>query len=140
MAKYIGLDIGSKTIGVAISEGFFANTHSTIRFDEYNFDQAANSLIKLLQVEGYEKIAIGYPKNMDGSIGHRVEMVEEFISVLLEKENIDKNDIVKIDERLTTKMAKSIMIEANLSRKKQKVNKDQVAAKLILQTFLEQNK
>ncbi|AHI52572.1 Holliday junction resolvase RuvX [Spiroplasma culicicola] len=140
MAKYIGLDLGSKTIGVAISEGYFANVHSTIRFEEDNFSQAVDLLKKLLEKEGYEKIIVGYPKNMDGSIGHRVEMIEDFLTVLYQHSNVKEEEIIKIDERLTTRMAKSLMIEANLSRKKQKINKDQIAAKLILETYLQQIK
>ncbi|QEH61532.1 putative Holliday junction resolvase [Spiroplasma chinense] len=140
MAKYIGLDLGSKTIGVATSEGYFANTNSTIRFEEDNFEQASELLDQFLKKEGYEKIIIGLPKNMDGSSGHRVDMVKEFIDVFLDKTDIKQEDIVEVDERLTTRMAKSIMIEANLSRKKQKVNKDQLAAKLILETFLQQTR
>lgn len=140
MAKYIGLDVGSKTLGVAVSEGFFANPHSTIRFEEDNFVVAATLLHKFLQQEKFEKLIVGYPKNMDGTLGHRVEMVEAFLQEVYQICQIDPNLVVKVDERLTTRFAKALMIEANLSRKKQKVNKDQLAAKLILETFLQQNK
>ncbi|QBQ07420.1 putative holliday junction resolvase [Spiroplasma gladiatoris] len=139
MAKYIGLDIGSKTIGVATSEGFLANPYKTIRFEENNFVEAINLLKEILDQEGYEKIIYGYPINMDGSIGHRVEMVELVINLLKEKLNLNDEKLVKVDERLTTRMAKAILIEANMSRKKQKVNKDQLAARLILETFLQNN-
>ncbi|AHB36025.1 Holliday junction resolvase RuvX [Spiroplasma apis] len=140
MAKFYGLDVGSKTIGVAYSEGYFANVHSTIRFKEDDFSEAVEQFMKIVNQENFEKIIIGYPKNMNGSLGHRVEMVDLFIDTLVEEGGIQKDKIVLIDERLTTRMAKALMIEANLSRKKQKVNKDQIAAKLILETFLQQNK
>ncbi|AGR40890.1 Holliday junction resolvase RuvX [Spiroplasma taiwanense] len=136
MAKYVGLDLGSKTIGIAVSEGYFANSKETIKFLENDFNQAVNLLNSFLKKETFEKVIIGYPKNMDGTIGHRVEMVENFIDIAVRKNVFSLNDIIKVDERLTTKMAKSIMISANLSRQKQKENKDQFAAKLILETFL----
>ncbi|QGS51646.1 Holliday junction resolvase RuvX [Spiroplasma tabanidicola] len=139
MAKYVGLDIGSKTIGIAISEGFIANSHSTIRFEENDFKSGAQKLKDFLEADGFEKLIIGYPFNMNGSSGYRIEMVEEFIENLKLFININDNNLVKIDERLTSRMAKSIMIEANLSRKKQKSSKDQLAAQLILETFLNNN-
>ncbi|ALD66097.1 Holliday junction resolvase RuvX [Spiroplasma cantharicola] len=136
MAKYIGLDLGSKTVGIATSEGYFSNPKETIRFQEYNFLEAVNKLDIFLKKEGFEKIAIGYPKNMNGSTGERVEMVEEFIKIMLEQNLVIEEQIERVDERLTTRMAKQIMISADLSRKKQKENKDQLAAKLILETYL----
>ncbi|AGR41884.1 Holliday junction resolvase RuvX [Spiroplasma diminutum] len=136
MAKYIGLDLGSKTIGIATSEGYFANPKETIRFEEDNFKQGVDKLFLFLSKEGFEKIAIGYPKNMDGSMGHRVQMVEDFIKIMLETNIVNEEQIIRIDERLTTRMAKQIMVSFDLSRKKQKENKDQVAAKLILETYI----
>nr|WP_146638138.1 RuvX/YqgF family protein [Spiroplasma clarkii] len=67
-------------------------------------------------------------------------MVEEFLTQLYEICQVSTEKVVKIDERLTTRFARAILIEANLSRKKQKANKDQLAAQLILETFLQQNK
>ncbi|WP_339034484.1 Holliday junction resolvase RuvX [Spiroplasma endosymbiont of Cantharis rufa] len=136
MAKYIGLDLGSKTIGIATSEGYFSNPKETIRFQEYNFLEAVNKLSIFLNKECFEEIVIGYPKNMNGSSGERVEMVEQFIQIFLEKKIVSEEQIKRVDERLTTRLAKQIMISADFSRKKQKENKDQLAAKLILETYL----
>ncbi|WP_338985372.1 Holliday junction resolvase RuvX [Spiroplasma endosymbiont of Diplazon laetatorius] len=136
MAKYIGLDLGSKTVGIATSEGYFSNPKETIRFQENNFEDGVIKLNSFLKKEGFEKIIIGYPKNMDGSTGHRVEMVEDFITVMIDQKVVNEDQIERVDERLTTRMAKQVMISADLSRKKQKENKDQVAAKLILETYL----
>ncbi|WP_339029654.1 Holliday junction resolvase RuvX [Spiroplasma endosymbiont of Cantharis nigra] len=136
MAKYIGLDIGSKTIGIATSEGYFSNPKETIRFQEYNFLEAVTKLSIFLNKEGFEEIVIGYPKNMNGSSGERVEMVEQFIEIFLEQKIVNEEQIKRVDERLTTRLAKQIMISADFSRKKQKENKDQLAAKLILETYL----
>jgi putative Holliday junction resolvase len=75
---------------------------------------------------------------MNGTEGHRVQMVEDFI-VHFDRE-FHHLEIKKTDERLTTRMARSIMIETNASRKKQKANKDNVAAVLILETYLSHEK
>jgi len=138
MTKFIGLDVGSKTIGVAISDGYFARPYLTIKFQEDNFIEAANKLDTLLKEKKFKKIIVGYPKNMDGSLGHRIEMVELFLKNLYEICNVLSSDIVKIDERLTTRMAKSLMREVDMNQKKQKENKDQLAAKIILDIYLQQ--
>lgn len=138
MAKFIGLDVGSKTIGVALSDGYFARPYLTIKFQEDNFIEAANKLDTLLKEKKFEKIIVGYPKNMDGSLGHRIEMVELFLKNLYEICDVLSSDIVKIDERLTTRMAKSLMREVNMNLKKRKENKDQLAAKIILDIYLQQ--
>jgi len=84
-----------------------------------------------------EKIIIGYPKNMNGSIGERAEMVDYFIELFLtDNSNFKSTDIIKVDERRTTKMARQIMFEANLSREQQKQKKDSLAAQLILEQYL----
>jgi putative Holliday junction resolvase len=134
MAKFLAFDVGSKTVGIAKSDGFFANPGPTIRFEENNFDEASEKLKEIMEQEHPTTIVVGWPKNMNGSEGHRVEMVTEFINVFFEY--FPDVEIKKEDERLTTKMAKGIMIEAGLSRKKQKAKKDTVAAVLILESYL----
>lgn len=135
MAKIIAFDLGTKSIGIAKSSGFIPTPLTTIRFPENDFIFACNLLNKLFLQYTPDEIVVGLPKNMDGSQGHRVEMVEKFLDIFNTFFN-NKFKVVKVDERLTTKMARSIMIEHNLSRKKQKENKDILAAVLILETYL----
>jgi len=74
---------------------------------------------------------------MDGSIGERAEMIDYFIELFLaDNPRFETSDIIKVDERRTTKMARQIMIEANLSREQQKQKKDSLAAQLILEQYL----
>jgi len=74
---------------------------------------------------------------MDGSIGERAEMIDYFIELFLaDNPRFEASDIIKVDERRTTKMARQIMIEANLSREQQKQKKDSLAAQLILEQYL----
>ncbi|ATZ20996.1 Holliday junction resolvase RuvX [Mesoplasma coleopterae] len=139
MSNILGLDIGSKTVGLASSTGNVAKKEITLKFEEWNFEEGVNLLTEFIKDKNYDTFVFGYPKNMNGSIGERAEMVDYFIEgFLVYNPDIKKDQIVRIDERRTTKMAKSIMIEAGLSRQKQKENKDTLAAQLILETYLEQ--
>ncbi|ATZ18941.1 Holliday junction DNA helicase [Williamsoniiplasma somnilux] len=141
MSKYIGLDVGSKTIGIASSNGKVAQPLLTIKFTEWEFEEGIQKLTELLKIESPELLIIGYPKNMDGSIGERAEMVDYFIEgIKVYNSHFDDKNIIKIDERRTTKMAKAIMIEAGLRRDKQKQSKDSLAAQLILELYLDSEK
>ncbi|PPE04316.1 Holliday junction resolvase RuvX [Williamsoniiplasma lucivorax] len=136
--KILGLDVGSKTIGLATSNGRIASPYQTIRFEEYNFDEGLTKLTHEIKHYKPDIIVVGYPKNMDGSIGERAEMVDYFIEGLFAyNENLTPDQVVKIDERRTTKMAKAIMIDAGLRRDRQKKSKDGLAAQLILELYLE---
>ncbi|KAF5295797.1 hypothetical protein FQA39_LY12970 [Lamprigera yunnana] len=94
-------------------------------------------LTNYLKVEAPDLIVVGYPKNMDGSIGERAEMVDYFIDGLKQyNPRYTDNEIIRVDERRTSKMAKQILIEAGSSRKQQKDKKDVLAAVLILEQYL----
>ncbi|QVK02173.1 Holliday junction resolvase RuvX [Mycoplasma mycoides] len=137
----IALDIGSKTIGLAYSSGVIASSLDTIRFEEYNFNQGLKQLDSYLKKYNPSIIVVGYPKNMNNTIGERAEMVDYVIEMFLDMyKNFNKDQIIKIDERRTTKIAKNILIQANLTREKQKKYKDSLAAQLILELYLESRK
>ncbi|ASZ09242.1 Holliday junction resolvase RuvX [Mesoplasma chauliocola] len=139
MSNILGLDVGSKTIGLASSTGSVARKEINLRFEEWDFEAGVETLTEFIKDKNFTTFVFGYPKNMDGSIGERAEMVDYFIEgFLVYNPEISTDQIIRIDERRTTKMAKSIMIEAGLTRKKQKENKDTLAAQLILETYLEQ--
>jgi putative Holliday junction resolvase len=131
---YLGLDIGSKTIGIAKSDsGIIAYPHLTLRFQEENYDEAYNKLKALITLEKADLIVIGLPKHMNNDIGIRGEISQKFYDKL----KTDNIEAVLWDERLSTKLALKTMIEADLSRKKQKAKKDELAATLILQNYLD---
>ncbi|ACU78897.1 Holliday junction resolvase RuvX [Mycoplasma mycoides] len=137
----IALDIGSKTIGLAYSSGVIASSLDTIRFEEYNFNQGLKQLDSYLKKYNPSIIVVGYPKNMNNTIGERAEMVDYVIEMFLDMyKNFNEDQIIKIDERRTTKIAKNILIQANLTREKQKKYKDSLAAQLILELYLESRK
>ncbi|WHQ36488.1 Holliday junction resolvase RuvX [Spiroplasma sp. SV19] len=137
MARYyLGIDLGTKTLGLATSRGVIATSYGVYQFPEHDFLNAAQYLVTLIANEKITDLVIGYPKNMNNTIGPRAIMVDDFI-VLLKSVLTTPVEIHLIDERLTTRQAHQIMLEANLSRQKRKSKKDSLAAQLILETFLQ---
>ena len=138
MAKYLGLDLGSVTCGVAISDlsGFLARTYSTIRFKEDDYDYCLNEVVNICQKENVKDIVLGLPKHMNGDVGIRGNISIEFKQKLEEK----GFKVYLVDERLTTVLANNYMLQADMRRDKRREKKDELAAQIILQTFLDGGK
>jgi putative Holliday junction resolvase len=135
MKRYLGLDLGSKTVGIAISEsGIIASTLKTIRFTENQYEEAAKLVCQLIAELKIDEVVLGLPKHMNNDIGIRGKISESF-KVLLEKES--KAAITLWDERLSTQTAKKAMIYGSERRKTQKAKKDELAAVVILQNYLD---
>lgn len=137
--KYLGLDLGTKTLGVSISDTTktIATPYMVIHFADSDYKQAIEKLSTIIQKEPIEKIILGFPKNMNGTVGPRALVTLDFQKMLENKFNI-KVDMQ--DERLTTKEASTYMIKANVSRKKRKKKIDALEANIILQTYLDKRK
>lgn len=137
--KIMGLDLGNRTLGIALSDalGFLARPVETFRFTDKDFVAAKKYVIQLVQNEAVTEIVLGYPKNMDGSIGEQGQISEQFKLMLEEELSIP---IHLWDERLTSKMASSMMKEQQLQRKKRKQTIDTMAATIILQGYLDRRK
>lgn len=137
--RILGLDVGQKTIGVAVSDplGFTAQGLTTIR--RKNKNQDILEVIEFCEQYNPEVIVVGLPKNMNGSIGFAGEKIKEFTSLLENSlsENNYKINIELWDERLTTVAAHRAMLEADLSRAKRKKIVDKMAATYILQGYLD---
>lgn len=132
--RIMGLDVGDKTIGVAISDplGFTAQGITTIKRKNEKVD--IMEVEKLCKEYSVENIVVGLPKNMNGTIGPQGEKVINFSEKL--KKNLDL-PIEFWDERLTTVAAHKAMLEADLSRAKRKKLVDKIAATYILQGYLD---
>jgi putative Holliday junction resolvase len=132
--RILGLDVGSKTIGVAVSDplGFTAQGITTIR--RTNREKDLEEIKKFCDEYKAETIVIGLPKNMNGTIGPSGEIIMAF-GKLIEEEL--KVQIKFWDERLTTVAAHKAMLEADLSRSKRKKIVDKVASTFILQGYLD---
>lgn len=134
MKRILGLDLGQKTIGVAISDplGFTAQGLTTIR--RSNKEKDIEDLRKICDDYKVETIVLGLPKNMNGTIGPSGELAMAFGKLIEEELKIE----VKFwDERLTTVAAHKAMLEADLSRNKRKKIVDKVASTYILQGYLD---
>ena len=138
--RYIGLDLGTRTVGVAYSDltGTIALADQTYRFNEKDRAKTLESALKYVKIvveeKKAEKIVLGLPKNMDGSLGFQSEFVLEF-KKLLEEEL--KLEVFLYDERLSSVEVHKAMSNANMNTRKQKSHVDTLSAVLILQSFLD---
>lgn len=137
--RYLGLDLGQKTLGIAISDelGLIANPYRLIRFDLCNYEALIPELKSIVEEFKISKIVLGLPKNMNNTIGPRGEETINFASKLEDVLNVE---IIMQDERLSTVEATNYLIEGNMSRKKRKDKVDSLAATIILQSYLDRKK
>ncbi len=135
--RIMGLDFGSKTVGVAVSDSLLATAQGLeiIRRENENKLRRTLARIEELILEyGVEEIVLGCPRNMNGSEGERVRLTMEF------KEKLERRTGLPVslwDERLTTVAAEKAMIEAGIRRENRRDYVDMIAASLILQGYLE---
>jgi putative holliday junction resolvase len=132
----MGLDVGSKTVGVALSDafGWTAQGLETIKINEEENNFGFEQLGKIIKEHEVSKIVVGLPKNMNGTIGPRGEANQWFAAEL---EKLFNLPVILWDERLSTVAAERVLLEADVSRKKRKKVIDKMAAVMILQGFLD---
>ena len=132
--RYLGLDLGSRTLGIAVSEtGLIASNYKTIRHEE-EYDRLLDDVKALVDELKIDTVVLGFPKNMNNTIGPKGELSLDFKEKLEKLINIP---VVLQDERLSTKSALDTLIKGNVSRKDRKKVVDSVAATIILQTYLD---
>lgn len=133
--RYLGLDLGTKTLGVAISDplGLIANDLTVLRHNE-EYDKLILEVQKLVEEKKVQALVLGFPKNMNNTIGQRAQITLDFKEKL---ENTLHLPVYLQDERLTTRQAENLLIKNDTSRKKRKKVIDKVAATIILQSYLE---
>lgn len=137
--RIMGLDVGSKTVGVAISDplGFTAQGLEIIKIDEEAGDFGFDRLGELVKQHQVTKFVVGLPKNMNNTSGPRVEASQAYGEKIAELFNLP---VDYQDERLTTVQAERMLIEqADVSRNKRKKVIDKLAAQLILQNYLDRS-
>jgi putative Holliday junction resolvase len=135
--KIMGLDLGSKTVGVAISDSLLitAQPVETItRKEENKLRQTLARIEELIDKNEVERIVLGYPKNMNDTIGDRARFSEEFKDKLERRTGLE---VILWDERLTTVAADEALIESGVRRENRKKYVDQIAAVFILQEYLD---
>ncbi len=137
--RYLGIDLGSKTIGLSMSDETLtiASAYKTIFFDNEDYSSTIKEITNIVKENNIKKIVMGLPKNMNNTLGERALITLEYKKLLEEALDIE---IIMMDERLTSVISNSILIEADLSRKKRKKKVDSVAAQIILQSYLDKEK
>lgn len=135
----MGLDLGMRTLGVSLSDTTLtiSNLYKTIRYAEGMYNDSISELREIVKANDVTKIILGFPKNMNNTIGPKGEIAIEFQKELQEKLNIE---VILQDERLSTVEATNYMIQADVSRKKRKKKIDGLAANIILQIYLDKEK
>lgn len=136
--RYLGLDLGTKTLGIALSDklGIIATPYKILRHND-NYPSLINPLKDTIAENDVDVIVLGFPKNMNNTIGPRAEHTLKFKDLLIEKL---QKEVFLQDERLSTKQANDTLILNDTSRKKRKNVVDKMAATIILQTFLDTRK
>ncbi len=137
--RYLGLDLGTKTVGVALSDktNTIASILKVIRYTEDKYDQMLEEVKKIVKEYQITKIVLGLPKNMDNSLGFAAERSLKFKEEFAKISNVP---IVLFDERLTTVQAENILITADVSRNKRKKVIDGIAAVIILESYMKKEK
>lgn len=138
--RIMGLDFGSKTVGVAISDELLITAQGIEiirRKEEKKLRQSLARIEALIEEYGVEEIVLGYPKNMNNSEGERVELTNEFKDKLERRTGLP---VALWDERLTTVAADRFMMEAGIRREERKEHVDRIAATFILQGYLDYRK
>ena len=133
--RYLGIDLGSKTIGLAMSDETLtiASPYKTIFFDNEDYSSTINEIKDIVSEYDIKKIVMGLPKNMNNTIGERALITLEYKKLL---EDILDIPVIMMDERMTSVISNSILIEADMSRKKRKKKVDSIAAQIILEDYL----
>ncbi|WP_017755903.1 Holliday junction resolvase RuvX [Calidifontibacillus oryziterrae] len=137
--RIIALDVGTKTIGVAVSDelGWTAQGIETIKIDVDKNDYGLERIAHFVNEYQPEKFVVGFPKNMNGTIGPRGEACAQFAELIKDTFN---TPVILWDERLSTMAAERILLSGDVSRKKRKKVIDKMAAVMILQGYLDSQK
>ena len=135
----LGIDLGSKTVGLAMSDTTLtiASTYKTIFFKDEDYNSTINEIKDIIKEYNITKIILGLPKNMNNTLGERAEITLKYKELLEKSTDLP---VIMFDERLTSVISNSILIEADMSRKKRKKKVDSIAAQIILQDYLNKEK
>ncbi len=134
MERFAGLDVGDKTIGIALSDPMLMIAQNLTTLRRTTLDEDLERTIELLKEHKVTRIIVGLPKNMNDTIGPQAQRVMNFANRLRDISGIP---LIYSDERLTTVAAERVLIESKVRREKRKRYVDSIAACIILQTYLD---
>lgn len=133
--RCLGLDLGTRTLGLAMSDkmNMIASPYRVLRWDGEDYNLLFNELDSIIRDNGITDLVLGLPKNMNNTLGFAAERSMNFKTALEERYSLP---VTLIDERLSTVEATNYLLEADMSRKKRKEKVDGIAASIILDTYL----
>jgi putative Holliday junction resolvase len=135
--RILGLDIGEKRIGVALSDPLQIIASAFTVVERTTDEAAIKQIINLALENEVERIVVGMPRSLDGSLGKQAQAVQSFVDLLKERTELP---VVAWDERLSTVAAERTMLEIGMKRDKRKKRRDSLAAAFILQGYLDRQK
>ena len=133
--RYLGLDLGTRTLGLALSDksNTISSPYTVLRWDGEDYNLLFKDLDKIIKEKEITDLVLGLPKNMNNTLGFASLRSTQFKEALESRYNLE---VHLVDERLTTIMAENTLLEADMSRKKRKKVIDGIAASIILDTYL----
>jgi putative Holliday junction resolvase len=135
--RMLGLDIGERRIGVALSDPLMIMAGALTVVERVTDDAALKEIIDLARENEVESIVVGMPRSLDGSLGKQAQAVQSFVDLLKERTEIP---VITWDERLSTVSAERTLLETGMKRDKRKKRRDSLAAAFILQGYLDREK
>lgn len=143
MGRYLGLDIGDKTIGVAVSDPLFISAQGVCTIERVGARKDTGKILEYVKEYDVELIVAGLPLMLSGEDSPQTEKVREFVKLLENKLKSNALQNVKVvfqDERFTTKMSEAVLMQAGVRRENRKQYVDKMAAQIILQSYMDTNR
>lgn len=134
MKRWMGLDVGDRTIGLALSDLLGITSQGLMTLKRRSMDEDLEALRAIIEEKEVGVLVIGLPKNMDGSVGAQGNKVINFANFLKKRLPVE---VVFWDERLTSKLAHQTMSDTNMNKKQKKERVDMLAAQNILQSYMD---
>ena len=135
--RILGLDVGTKRIGVALSDGLFITSQGLETIYRQTLDKDLETIKNVIKENDVGEVVVGLPLNMNGTYSQKTKEVVEFMDNLSKAIGIP---VKTWDERLTTVQAERVLLEADVSRRKRRQTADRLAAQIILQGYLDSRK
>ena len=143
MSRYLGLDIGDKTIGVAVSDPLFLTAQGVTTIERVGIRKDTTKVLEYIKEYEVSLVVAGLPLMLSGEDSPQTQKVREFVTMLENKLRSSGMKDVKVvfqDERFTTKMSEAVLMEAGVRRENRKQHLDRMAAQLILQSYMDTNR
>jgi len=140
MSRYLGLDIGDKTVGVAVSDPLFLTAQGVTTIERVGIRKDTTKVVEYVKEYDASLVVAGLPLMLSGEDSPQTAKVREFVTLLenkLRSSGLANVQVVFQDERFTTKMSESVLMEAGVRRENRKQHLDRMAAQLILQTYMD---